>query len=211
MTNKRLEQDFYLREDTLQLARELLGKRLVVVQNGMRCSGLISETEAYLGAIDRASHAYGNRLTQRTSTMFEAGGISYIYLCYGLHYLFNVVTHQKGTPHAILIRALIPDEGIPLMQERRQKNLKKPGVIPSAKLCHGPATVCQALGLDKTWNGISLVGENLFIENTERPVPHAEIQSGPRIGVDYAGDDALLPYRFVWQYPKELSISASLS
>lgn len=186
-----LTPDFYLGEEVLRIARELIGKVLFTHFGKQVTAGIITETEAYGGIIDRASHAYGGRHTGRTSVMYEPGGIAYIYLCYGIHSLFNVVTGPAGLPHAVLIRSVVPFENAATMLRRRK--------IKSPRLHHftGPAKVSQALGLHYRMTGESLYGNKIWIEDRNLPIPHAQILSTPRIGVDYAGSDALLPYRFV--------------
>jgi len=183
---KKLPRSFYLRDDVVTVARELLGKTLVSTIGGTRTAGVITETEAYAGPIDRASHAYGGRRTARNEVMYARGGTAYIYLCYGIHHLFNVVTNDHGTPHAVLIRAIHPTEGRELMHQRRGGTRLTTG---------GPGTLTQALGIRTTHNGTDLLGDTIYIE--DGPAPPADIViAGPRIGVDYAGEDALLPYRF---------------
>jgi DNA-3-methyladenine glycosylase len=184
----KLPKYFYQREDVLVIAEELLGKLLVTRFEGKLTSGRITETEAYAGVNDRASHAFGGRLTKRTAPMFEAGGISYVYLCHGIHHLFNVVTHQKGTPHAVLIRAVEPVEGIGIMQQRI------PASAP-ATLGRGPGKLSRALGIRTLHTGMSLQSKELFIYDDGFSYSKSQIQRSPRIGVDYAGEDALLPYR----------------
>ena len=174
----------------MKIARELLGKIVVTEFNGERTSGRIVETEAYNGAVDRASHAYGGRRTRRTEVMFEEAGTAYIYLCYGIHHLFNVVTNKKDIPHAILIRGLEPLEGIPVMLQRTGK--KK----PDNSLTRGPGNVSKALGLLTVHTGALLSGDQVFIADDGYRPRKAEIGISPRIGVDYAGPDAELPYRF---------------
>ena len=188
------DKSFYLQPDVNEVARKLLGKRLVSHIEGVLCSGLISETEAYNGIIDKASHAYGGRLTKRTETMYAEGGVAYVYLCYGIHHLFNVVTNIEGVPHAVLVRALFPEKGLEWMMERR--NHPKPHL-----LCSGPGTLSQALGIKTQHNGSDLSGDTIWIEETGIVVPDAEVSVGPRIGVGYAAEDALLPYRYVWKRP----------
>src|SRR5690606_26383018 len=141
--------------------------------DGEYCGGLITETEAYNGIDDKASHAYGNRRTPRTETMYMEGGHAYIYLCYGIHHLFNVVTHAEGIPHAVLIRALFPDTGILVMQERRKYPKKAP-------LCGGPGTLSQALGLRTNLDKSSLLGKHVWIEETGIRIREEEIKAGPR-------------------------------
>ena len=183
----KLPRSFYLREDVVGIARELLGKVLVSRIDGALTSGIITETEAYAGVIDRASHAFGGRRTGRTEVMYARGGTAYVYLCYGIHHLFNVVTNASDTPHAVLIRAMHPLQGIDVMkQRRRQERLTT----------RGPGTVSQALGIHTSHTGTDLLGDILHIEDRKIQVPATAIVAGPRIGVDYAGEDALLPYRF---------------
>jgi DNA-3-methyladenine glycosylase len=174
----------------LQIAKELLGKLLVTKFDGILTVGRIVELEAYNGIPDRASHAYGGRRTARNEIMYSAGGVGYIYLCYGLHHLFNVVTHHKETPHAILIRALEPVKGIEDMLLRTGKKKL------DHTLTRGPGNLSKAMGLFTSHSGCSLIGKEIFIaEDGFIPDPEM-IAASPRIGVDYAGEDALLPYRF---------------
>ena len=182
---------FYQREDVVTIARELLGKHLFSSVDGHLTGGLIIETEAYAGATDRACHTYNNRRTKRTEVMFQEGGCSYIYFCYGMHHLLNVVTHTAETPHAVLIRAIHPLEGIDTMLKRRKKQTM------DRTLTNGPGTVCQALGLTLEHNALPLTGgAPLWIEDQGLHVPEDAITASPRIGVAYAKEDALLPYRF---------------
>lgn len=183
----KLPRSFYLRDDVVTIARELLGKVLVSDIDGVRTAGIITETEAYAGTIDRASHAFGGRRTARTEVMYGRGGVAYVYLCYGIHHLFNVVTNASDTPHAVLVRAMHPVLGIDVMKERRRQARLTTG---------GPGTVSQALGIRTAHTGTDLLGTILRIEDRGIVVPPAAIITGPRIGVDYAGEDALLPYRF---------------
>lgn len=187
----RLPRSFYLRNDVVQISRELIGKRLVSRLNGQRTSGLIVETEAYLGEIDRASHAYGRRRTPRTEVMFGEGGLAYVYLCYGIHHLFNVVVSPRDVPHAILIRALEPEEGIPLMLTRCNKKRLDP------TLTGGPGCLTRALGISCAHSGVSLIRQTpIWIEDSGREPSADQIEVGTRVGVAYAGQDAYLPYRF---------------
>lgn len=187
---KKLDYSFYGRKDVVKIARELLGKVVVTEFNGQRTSGRIVETEAYNGAVDRASHAFGGRRTRRTEIMFGDAGTAYVYLCYGIHHLFNVVTNEKDIPHAILIRGVEPLEGIPVMLQRTGKKR------PDNTLTRGPGNVSKALGLLTVHTGSSLSGEQVFIADDGYRPRKAEIGVSPRIGVDYAGPDAELPYRF---------------
>ena len=187
----RLERDFYMRADTLRVARELLGKRLVVPSEaGERVSARIVETEAYLGVEDKAAHSYGGRRTRRTETMYAAGGTAYVFFVYGMHHQFNVVTGHEGLPHAVLVRAVEPEEGIELMTERRP-------VSKERELTNGPGKLCRALGLDLTFDGEDLTTSGrVWLEETGVRFESDEVASGPRIGVAYAGEDALRPWRF---------------
>jgi DNA-3-methyladenine glycosylase len=188
---KKLDHSFYERPNVTQIARQLLGKILVTDFGGHVTSGRIVETEAYNGVIDRASHAYSGRRTKRTEVMYHEAGTAYVYLIYGIHHLFNVVTNKTGVPHAILIRALEPLDGIPLMLQRSGK--KKPG---DPSLTRGPGNLSRALGLLTLHTGASLFGDEIYIGDDGYLPRKAEVGRGRRIGVDYAGEDAALPYRF---------------
>jgi DNA-3-methyladenine glycosylase len=184
-----LKASYYLNPDVVFLAKDLIGKTLCTRINGVLTGGIITETEAYAGVIDKASHAYGDRRTKRTETIYSKGGVSYVYLCYGIHRLFNIVTNVSGIPHAILVRAIYPTIGIEEIKKRR-------GVKPSPTWCVGPGKVSQALGIDLIHNTISLTGKEIWIKDDGIKINEKDIQVGPRIGVDYAGEDAKLPYRF---------------
>jgi len=186
----KLPESFYLDTDVLHLTRNLIGKYLFTCIDGITTGGYIVEAEAYNGIIDKASHSYGNRLTPRTKTMFMQGGIAYVYLCYGIHEMFNVVTSVEGQPHAILIRAIQPTEGIEEMLFRRSMEKLKPNIT------QGPGSVARALGISRAINTISLQSDTLWIEDRGLTFTGEEIAKVPRVGVDYAGEDALLPYRF---------------
>ncbi len=185
-----LPESFYTREDVVQVARELLGKVLVTNFNGEYTAGMIVETEAYAGVIDKASHAHGGRRTSRTEVMYGQGGVAYVYLCYGIHHLFNVVTHFKDTPHAVLIRALEPLEGISYMLQRRHKEKLVSAVTA------GPGALSAAMGIDKLHTGTMLTGPDIYIEDRGIKIKSKDIIAGTRVGVAYAQDDAMLPYRF---------------
>lgn len=186
---KKLPLSFYLRSDVVQIARELLGKVLVTQWNGELTAGRIVETEAYEGEIDKASHAFKGR-TKRTHVMFEEGGVAYVYLCYGIHQMFNVVTGRRDTAHAILIRAVEPLEGIDVMLQRTGKSK------PDHTLTRGPGNVGKALGFHTSQSGHSLSSKELFIADDKFLLPENMIGESPRIGVDYAGDHADWDYRF---------------
>ena len=187
---KKLPVSFYRRDDVRVIAKELLGKLLVTRFDGIETSGRIVETEAYYGPIDRASHAYGNRRTKRTEIMYAEGGVAYVYLCYGIHHLFNIVTHDKDIPHAILVRALEPVKGVEMMQVRTER--KK----ADFSLTKGPGNVSKALGIQTIHSGYSLLSKEIFMAEDACQFDKKLITTSPRIGVDYAGEDALLPYRF---------------
>lgn len=185
-----LKAEYFLQTDTLMLARQLLGMQLFTCIDGIKTAGRIVETEAYLGETDRASHAYGGRRTRRTEAMYLPGGHAYVYLCYGIHHLFNIVTNKIDIPHAILIRAIEPTEGINHMLDRRQKSKA------DFSLTRGPGSLSRALGINTGFSGQKLQDTELFIMDNDSQLLWDDIASGPRIGVDYAGEDAKLPYRF---------------
>jgi len=185
----KLSREFYTRADTLQVAQDLLGKTLVVpTASGERVSGMIVETEAYLGIEDKAAHSYGNRRTKRTETMFAIGGTVYIFFIYGMYFQFNVVVGKKDVPHAVLIRAVAPVENIGIMRERR-------GQMKDVNLTSGPGKLCIALGIDKTFNDEDLLGKRVWLEEAAKILP-SEITCGKRVGIDYAEEYAEKPWRF---------------
>lgn len=187
----RLERHFYIREDVVAVARGLLGKVLCSDTGGCVTKAIITETEAYAGVEDRGSHAYGGRRTPRTEPMFAAGGIAYVYLCYGIHHLFNVVTGSEGNPLAVLIRAGLPLAGIDEILARRGKE------CVDKTLLAGPGSLARGLGIRTEQTGVSLLGESIWIEDHDIEIADNAIAIGPRIGIDYAGEDAALPYRFI--------------
>lgn len=188
----KLDSSFYHRPDVVGVAKDLIGKKLCTHIDGSLTTGIITETEAYAGLTDKASHAYGGRFTERTKTMYATGGISYVYLCYGIHHLFNVVTYLESIPHAVLIRGIRPLEGIEMMLERRKaKKLKR--------LSDGPGKLSKALGIGKAQNAISLLQDEIWIEETDVIVPEQELLVGPRVGIDYAEEHKELPWRFLWK------------
>lgn len=186
----KLSLSYYLNQDVLFLAKDLLGKVLFTEVNGDITAGIIVETEAYFGVVDKASHAYGGRRTERTETLYSQGGISYVYLCYGIHHLFNVVTSIEGEPHAVLIRAVEPLAGKEIMELRRNISADKPAVSS------GPGSAAKALGINRSFNKKDLTENEIWIEDHGIRYAPDEIVAGPRIGVAYAQEDALLPWRF---------------
>jgi DNA-3-methyladenine glycosylase len=187
---RRLDTRFYQREDVVVIARELLGKVLLSAIGGRRTAALIVETEAYAGITDRASHAWGGRRTARTEPMYAPGGLAYVYLCYGIHHLFNVVTGPVGVPHAVLVRAGLPVAGLKTMLARRGR------IAVDRNLMGGPGSLTQALGIRREWTGTPLTGPELWLEDRGVAVADEHIVTGPRVGIDYAGADAARPYRF---------------
>jgi DNA-3-methyladenine glycosylase len=185
----KINEDFYQRSNVVKIARDLLGKNLFTNIDGIITGGMIVETEAYSWK-ERGCHAYDARKTKRNAIMFEKGGSAYVYLCYGMHYLFNVVTNVEGVADAVLIRALEPLAGIEEMKMRRGK---------SANMLHltsGPGKLSKALGIDRTMNGKSLSGNEVWLEDSGKIVNTKNVIVSTRIGIDYAGEDAKLPWRF---------------
>jgi DNA-3-methyladenine glycosylase len=188
-TTKKLDRSFYTRQNVLGVARDLLGKLLVVpARDGTRVSGHIVETEAYRGPEDRASHAFGGRRTNRTETMYGLGGTAYVYFVYGMYYQFNVVTNFHDIPHAVLVRAVEPVEGIELMKKRRSGQ-------PNRNLTSGPGKLCVALGIDRKLDRADLLGNKVWLEEGIK-IPKSQIVSGPRVGIDYAEEWIHKPWRF---------------
>jgi DNA-3-methyladenine glycosylase len=185
----KLPESFYQRPNVVKIAQELLGKGLFTRVDKKVTGGMIVETEAYSWK-ERGCHAYGARKTGRNAVMFAKGGYSYVYLCYGMHNLFNIVTNQENVADAILIRALEPVEGVTEMERRRGP------LSNSFHLTSGPGKLTKALGIDRKWNGKFLLGNEIWIEDFGHNLPKNNIESSQRIGIDYAGDDAKLPWRF---------------
>lgn len=181
---------FYRHDDVVELSRRLIGKVLCTHIDGAETEIVISETEAYAGVEDRASHAYGGRRTKRTEPMYAMGGIAYVYLCYGIHHLFNVVTNVADVPHAVLIRAGVPLTGADVMAARRGRT------ADDAALLAGPGSLSKALGITTALTGVSLSGDRVWLEDRGIEIAEALLKVGPRVGVDYAGADAARPYRF---------------
>lgn len=191
MAHTKLPLSFYRQTDVVALAQQLIGNVLCTrIDEAPLTSGIITETEAYCGHNDKASHAYGGRRTARTETMYQSGGIGYVYLCYGIHHLFNVVTNKADQADAVLIRAIKPVEG----KERMLKRRKSEKVTPS--LTAGPGRLTQALGITTHLDGIDLSGNTIWISDSEEALAKERIATSPRIGVDYAEEDANLPWRF---------------
>lgn len=185
----KLNEEFYSGANVVEIARNLLGKALFTRKKKVVTGGIIVETEAYSWR-EKGCHAFNARKTDRNAIMFESGGHAYVYLCYGIHYLFNVVTNVPGTADAVLIRALEPLEGLEEMKKRR-------GVLANPfHLTSGPGKLSKALGIDRTFNGKSLLNDDVWIEDLGKKIAKADIEASPRIGIDYAGEDALLPWRF---------------
>ena len=191
----KLPLSFYRQEDVVKIARSLIGKYFFSNIEGQLCGGIIAETEAYAGITDRASHAFGGRRTNRTRTMYLPGGVSYVYFSYGMHHLFNVVTAAEGIPHAVLIRGIVPTVGVETQKLRRKMS------SGGKQLTNGPAKVCQALGITLKHNAISLLGEVLWIADGGFIPEKTAVISSARVGVNYAGEDARLPYRFILEHP----------
>lgn len=187
---QKLDRSFYLRADVIQIAKDLLGKYLFTNIEGKITAGKIVETEAYCGKTDKACHAYLNRYTHRTKIMFEEGGRAYVYLCYGMHSLFNVVTNVKGEADAVLIRAIEPVEGIATMLQRRGLDRLKP------QLTAGPGALSQALGITQKHYGEILWGDTIWIAENQLAKENFEILTSTRVGIAYAQEDAYLPWRF---------------
>ncbi len=182
--------DYYRQQNVVHLAKDLLGKYLFTRIDGQLTSGMIVETEAYNGRTDAACHAHAYKRTARTSIMYEAGGLAYVYLCYGIHHLFNIVTNQEEYADAVLIRAVEPVDGLDIMLARRGKSK------PDNRLTAGPGSLSKALGINRSFYGESLDGNTIWLEDRNIRFSKGEIVETTRIGVDYAGDDAFLPWRF---------------
>ena len=195
---------FFQRDDTLAITRELLGKLLVVPdETGQRVSGVIVETEAYLGVIDKAAHGFGGRRTARNEITYAAGGNVYVFFVYGMYNQLNFVTGEIDSPHVVLIRALEPIEGLDVMRKRR-------GEMKDTNLTSGPGKLCIALAIDRTFNGEDLAGERIWVENFES-FSVGEISSGPRVGIDYAEEFVEMPWRYWVEGNKYVSKSPKRS
>lgn len=188
--DKKLPLSFYQSTDVNNIAQQLLGKELSTCIDGKLTSGIIVETEAYGGVTDKASHAYNGRFTNRTKVMYEPAGITYVYQCYGIHFLLNIVTASQDIPHAVLIRAIEPTVGIDIMMERRGMATFKNTITK------GPGALAKALGIDMHLNRKDILGDEIWISNNGISITSDQIIACPRIGVDYAAEDALLPWRY---------------
>ena len=173
------------------MAKALIGTLLVSKRDGMITGGRNVETEAHNGTVDKATHAWNGRRTSRTEIMYAGGGVAYVYLCYGIHQLFNVVTNGEDVPHAVLIRALEPVTGMAHMLQRTGKPQ------PDYRLTRGPGNVSRALGINRSHTGLSLLGDALYLAEDGFAVQPSQLIATPRIGVDYADEDAGLPYRYI--------------
>ncbi|HBH22157.1 MAG TPA: DNA-3-methyladenine glycosylase [Cytophagales bacterium] len=194
----KLPRSFYEREDVVQIARELLGKRLCTHFDGVLTSAIITEVEAYCGRNDKACHANDGLRTNRTEVMYGRGGHAYVYLCYGIHHLFNVVTNKKHRADAILVRGVSPEQGIETMLQRRSMHEVQ------KRMTSGPGTLSQALGIRTKHTGCDLMGNEIWIEE-QKTIPDSLIVESRRIGVDYSGDHAFRPWRFYIKESKWVS------
>lgn len=188
---KKLPLQFYLQTDVVKVAKELIGKIVVTNIDGQITSGRIVETEAYVAFTDKASHSFNGRRTPKNEHMYADAGTAYVYICYGMHHMLNVVTNKKNIPDAVLIRAVEPLEGIEIMLQRTGK------IKLDNTLTKGPGNLGKALGIFKKHSGIHLRHDQIYIVNDNKFLLHPDdIGVSKRIGVEPAGIDALLPYRF---------------
>jgi len=186
----KLSAEYYANTDVNFLAKDLLGKIIYTATGETVTAGIIVETEAYFGIEDKASHAYGNRRTARTEVMYQKGGLAYVYLCYGIHHLLNVVTSVENDPKCVLIRSIQPLYGFQEMETRRKMPVEKPAISS------GPGSLTKALGVDLSFNRQNLTEDRIWIEDHGITYEPAEISEAPRIGIGYAEEHALLPLRF---------------
>ncbi len=187
---KKLDKSFYVRDDVVQISKDLLGKYLCTNIDGILAAGMIVETEAYRGPEDKACHAHLNRRSKRTEIMFWEGGVAYVYLCYGMHALFNVITGFKDKPHAVLVRAIEPVERIETMLGRRKRDKLEPTITA------GPGALTQALAITCAHYGENLLNETIWIEDRGEKISESQIKAGPRVGIAYAEEHTELPWRF---------------
>jgi len=187
---KKVPLSFYDRKDVVKIAEELLGKIIVTNIDGFFTSGRIVETEAYVGITDKASHSFSGKRTSKNEHMYSAPGTAYIYICYGMHQMMNIVTNEKEIPDAVLIRAIEPLEGIDIMLQRTKKD------HADKTLTRGPGNVGKALGIFKHHSGLHLLDEQIYLLDDGQKISKENIGVSKRIGVESAGPDGLLPYRF---------------
>ncbi|PWG82133.1 DNA-3-methyladenine glycosylase [Pararcticibacter amylolyticus] len=190
MNEQKLPLSFYLRDDVVQISRDLIGKQIFTYLDGLLTSAIIVETEAYRGPEDKGSHAFNGRRTARNDIMYYAGGVTYMYICYGIHDMLNIVTGPEGTSHAVLIRALQPVDGLDIMRERRAV------YSDDKRLCKGPGALARAMGLNKTHNGLSLLGDQIWLEDRGLEVPEEDIVASARIGLNIDSPYKEIPWRF---------------
>ena len=195
----KLPLSFYQRNDAVLVARELLGKHLYTRIDGMVTGGVIVETEAYQGPEDRGSHAFNHRKTPRNEMMFSAGGVVYMYICYGIHDMLNVVTGTDGISHAVLIRAVQPVRGLEIMRERRNV------YNDDSRLCRGPGALAKALGLVKAHNGVNLLEDKIWIEDRSEVIEEGDIIASARVGMNFEGPYKTIPWRFYLRGNKNVS------
>ena len=196
---KKIPLSFYKRKDVVLIAKELIGKIIITHFDGELTSARIVETEAYVGHIDKASHAFGGKRTARNEHMYAAAGTAYVYICYGLYHMMNVVTNDKDIPDAVLIRAVEPIDGIETMAKRTGKKTN------DKTITRGPGNVGKALGIFKHHSGNYLLGNEIYLADDNSKIPDENIGISARIGVESAGKDALLPYRFYLKGNKYVS------
>jgi len=187
---KKIQLSFFARKDVVLIARDLIGKIITTRFDGKVTSARIVETEAYAGITDKASHAFGGRRTARNEPMYSSPGTIYVYLCYGLHQMLNIVTNKPGVPDAVLIRAVEPIEGIDIMLKRTAKKTH------DATLTRGPGNVAKALGISRLHSGHNFFGNEIYLSDDHFALAEEAIGMSARIGIESAGADALLPYRF---------------
>ncbi|MGB4400223.1 MAG: DNA-3-methyladenine glycosylase [Daejeonella sp.] len=188
--NNKLSLDFYSQADVVSVARQLLGKHLYSKIGGKITGGIIVETEAYRGPDDRGSHAYMDKKTPRTEMMYQAGGVAYMYICYGIHDMLNIVTGTEGMSHAALIRAIEPIEGLDVMRNRR-------AIFDDDKrLCQGPGALAKAMGLSKLHNGTDLQGDTIWLTDEGLSYSDLEVMAGARVGMNFEGPYKTIPWRF---------------
>ena len=196
---RKLPLDFYRRKNVVSIARDLLGKIIVTRFDGKITSGRIVETEAYVALTDKASHSFGGRRTGRNEHMYAAPGTAYVYICYGMHQMFNIVTNEKEIPDAVLIRAIEPLQGIDIMLQRTGK------IKADYTLTKGPGNVGKALGIFKHHSGLHLLDDEIYLLDDKFVLEENQVGTSGRIGVANSGADALLPYRFYVRWNKYVS------